>query len=177
MLLSRPVFPISQIHEVEPSYPLIVIHHFGSLAPFTWNGFWWPFRQGLQFLYVWPMSLVTFALGANLVAALIHKWPFHPERWKKGYWLAFLSLLFIPATTVVGVVGWIDPGMVPRPKPNAVLVWVDNGLFIAFILLGIFWVYRMKGLRWFALSIVLIQLWILMGVGFMTGMALSGDWL
>ena len=73
--------------------------------------------------------------GANLVAALVHRWPFHPAKWKKGYWLAFLSFLFIPATTVVGVVGWIEPGMVPRPKASAVLVWVDNGLFIAFILL------------------------------------------
>ena len=177
MSLRRRAFPKSQIHKVESSYPLFVIHPFASLAPFSWNGFWWLFRQGLQFLYVWPMSLVTLALGANVVASLVYKWPFHSQRWKKEYWLAFLSLLFIPATTVVGVVGWIDPGMVPQQKPSVALEWIDNGLSIAFIVLGVFWVYRMKGLRWFAVSFMLIQLWILLGVGFMTGMALSGVWL
>ena len=155
----------------------MVIPEFASLVPFSWNGFWWLFRQGLEFLYVWPMSLVTFALGANLVAALYHKWPFHPERWKKEYWLTFLSLLFIPVSSVIGIVGWVDLGMVPPPKPSAVLMWIDNGCFVASTMLGIFWIYRMKGLRWFALSIGLIQLWILMGVGFMTGMALTGHWL
>lgn len=123
------------------------------------------------------MLLVTLALVANLAAALIHKWPFHPDRWKKEYWLAFLSFIFIPTTIAIGVVGWIDPSLVPRPKPNALLVWTSNGLFIASIVIGIFWVYRMKGLRWFALAVALIQLWVLMGAGFIAGMALSGDWL
>jgi hypothetical protein len=150
---------------------------FGSLTPFSWNGFWWLFRQSLEFLYVWPLLLVTLILVANLAAALVHRWPFHHARWKKEYWLAFLSLLFIPITIAVGVVGWIDPAMVPRPKPSAFLVWTNNGLFIASVVLGIFWVYRMKGLRWFALALALIQLWILMGAGFTAGMALSGDWL
>jgi hypothetical protein len=150
---------------------------FGSSAPFTWNAFWWLFRQGLSFLYVWPMLLITLAVVANLVAALIFRWPFQNELWKKDYWPAFLTLLLIPATTAIGVLGWIDPSVVPRPQPSALLVWTNNGLFIASIAFGIFWVYRMKGLRWFALSFMLIQLWILMGVGFIAGMALSGDWL
>ncbi|HUB58950.1 MAG TPA: hypothetical protein VL975_00685 [Candidatus Micrarchaeia archaeon] len=150
---------------------------FGSLVPFSWNGFWWLFRWSLGFLYVWPLRLITLALVANLVAALVHRWPFHHERWKKEYWLAFLSLLFIPATIAMGVVGWIDPTMVPRPNPSALLVWTNNGLFIASIMLGIFWAYRMKGLRWFALALALIQLWILLGAGFTAGMAISGNWL
>jgi hypothetical protein len=150
---------------------------FGSLTPFSWNGFWWLLRQSLEFLYVWPLWLITLALVGNLVAALVHRWPFHHERWKNEYWLAFLGLLFIPTTIAVGVVGWIDPAMVPRPEPSATLIWTNNGLLLASVALGILWVYRMKGLRWFALALALIQLWILLAAGFTAGMALTGDWL
>ena len=147
------------------------------LRPLSWTGCWWLFRQSLGFLYVWPLLLVTLALVANLVAALMYKWPFHRDRWKKEYWLIFLSLLFIPATVVIADVGSLDPGAVPRPVPITPLAWTCNGLFIVSIALGILWVLRIKGLRWFALSVALIQLWMLMAVGFIAGMALSGDWL
>jgi len=150
---------------------------FGSSAPFTWNGFWWLFSAGLGFLYVWPLLLVTLALVANLVAALIFRWPFQNGLWKKDYWLAFLNFLLIPATTAIGVLGSIDPSPVAHAKPSESLVWTNNGLFIVSVALGILWVYRMKRLRWFAFGFMLIQLWILAAVGFVAGMALSGDWL
>ncbi|HEY6443966.1 MAG TPA: hypothetical protein VIY66_11575 [Candidatus Acidoferrales bacterium] len=121
--------------------------------------------------------MVTLVLVANLVVALIHRWPFDRERWRRQYWLAFLSLLFIPITIAVGEIGWIDPSLSPRPMPSTLLLWTNNGLFIASVVLGIFWVYRMKGLRWFALAFALIQLWMLFWAGFVAGMALTGDWL
>ena len=43
--------------------------------------------------------------------------------------------------------------------------------------LGGFWVYRMKGFRWFAFSLVAVLQMILMGAFFVAGMAVSGDWL
>ena|GEM_PF-2023479 len=148
-----------------------------AFAPFQWKGFWWLFRQSLEGLYAWPLLVVTLALGANLLVALIHRWLFDRERWQRHYWLAFLSLLFIPITIAVGEVGWIDPSMSPRPTPSTLLLWTNNGLFMASVILGIFWAYRMKGLRWFALAFALIQLWILFWAGFVAGMALTGDWL
>jgi hypothetical protein len=45
------------------------------------------------------------------------------------------------------------------------------------ILLGGFWVYRMKGTRWFAFSLVAVLEVILLGAFFVAGMAVSGDWL
>jgi hypothetical protein len=145
-----------------------VIHEFsiGAFAPFRWKGFWWLFRQSLEGLYVWPLLLATLALVANLAVALIHRWPFDGERWQRQYWLVFLSLLFIPITIAVGEVGWIDPSVSPRPTPSTLLLWTNNGLFIASVVLGIFWVYRMKGLRWFALAFALIQLWMLFWASF-----------
>src|ERR1700686_1707276 len=89
----------------------------GYLLPFSWGGFWKYFQWSLEFLYIWPMLLVSLALVANLGAALIHKWPFRPDRWKKEYWIAFVNLLFIPTTIAIGVVGAIDPARVPR-QPN-----------------------------------------------------------
>jgi hypothetical protein len=115
--------------------------------------------------------------SSNLVIALLRRWPFDHEKWKREYWLAFLTLLFIPTTIAIGEVGWIDPSMSPRPTPSTFLVWANNGMFIASSILGIFWVCRMKGLRWFAFAYAVIQLWMLFWAGFIAGMALTGDWL
>jgi hypothetical protein len=116
-------------------------------------------------------------LVASLGASLTLQWPFRHGRWKKKYWLVFTSYIFIPLTLAIGVIAAVNPQMVPRPKPNTLAVWTSNGLFVASLLLGIYWAYRMKGLRWFAAAIALIQLWILFFAGFIAGMALSGDWL
>jgi hypothetical protein len=148
-----------------------------TFQPFSWHAFWWLFRESLDFLFVGPMWAVTLALVANLGAALMRTWHFRHDRWKKEYWLVFVSLSFIPVTIAIGVVGWIDPNLMPRPKPNMLAIWANNGLFIASLLFGIYWIYRMKGLRWLALAAMLIQLWLLFGAGFLAGMALSGDWL
>ena len=144
---------------------------------FSWIGFWWYVQQSAEFLYVWPMLLLSLALVANLVLALIYRWPFHTGRWRREYWLVFLSVLFVPITIAIGLVGAVDPSPMHRPKPNPLAVWSSNGLFITSIMLGVFCVYRMKGLRWFASAVVLIELWVLLAAGLIAGMALSGDWL
>lgn len=123
------------------------------------------------------MLLVTLILLANLCAAIIFSRPFRPNRWTGEYWLIFLSLLFVPITSAIGMAGWRGPGWLVRPKPNELLIWTNNGLDAISVALCFFWAYRMKGLRWFALSFSLIQLWMLLGAGLMTGMALTGDWL
>jgi hypothetical protein len=89
----------------------------------------------------------------------------------------FSEFVLQPATVAIGTVGWIDPAIVPHPEPSMVLVWTNNGLFILSIVLGIFWIYRMKGLRWFAVAFALVQLWILFFAGFVAAMAITGDWL
>ncbi len=145
------------------------------LTPLSWHGFWVLSRQGLTGLYTWPPSLVvTLVLAVNLVAAVAVKWPFQREGWRHEYWLAFVSLIFIPATIVIGDVGRIDSTTKP---PIVSLVWTNNGMLVASILLGIFWVYRMKRLRWFAVAFMLAQLWVLFWAGMAAEMALTGNWL
>ena len=123
------------------------------------------------------MWLVTLCLFANLGTASIQTWRFHRVRWKKEYWFVFINLLFVPVVIAIGVLGRIDPSPVSRPQPNTVLVWANNGFFGISLLLGIYWVYRMKGLRWFAVALMMLQLWIIFFAGFIAGMALTGDWL
>jgi hypothetical protein len=43
--------------------------------------------------------------------------------------------------------------------------------------MGAFWIYKMKGLRWFAASLVVLLQVILTGAGFIAGMSVSGEWL
>lgn len=143
----------------------------------SWMAFWEYFQWSLDFLVAWPFWLVTLALIANLGASLTLQWPFRRGRWKKEYWLVFTNYLFIPVLLAIGVIAALDPAMVPRPRPNTLAVWASNALFVVSFLLGIYWVYRMKELRWFAVAIALIQLWMLFGAGFIAGMAISGDWL
>ncbi|MGH9735062.1 MAG: hypothetical protein ACRD8A_10800 [Candidatus Acidiferrales bacterium] len=120
---------------------------------------------------------MTIVLVLNLAAAIAVRWPFQKERWRQEYWLAFASLLFIPATIAIGSAGWIDSTMKPRPAPSALLLWTNNGMLMACILLGIFWVYRMKRLRWFAVALALAEIWVLLWANLAAGMALTGGWL
>lgn len=147
-----------------------------AFAPLRWKSFAWLW-QSLEGLYVWPPLLVTLALAANLALALIHGWPALREKWKREYWLSLLGVLLIPLTIAIGAVGWIDTSISPRPEPSSLLVWTNNGLFIASLALSSFWVYRMRGLRWFASAFALIQLWMLIWAGLIAGMALTGEWL
>jgi len=155
------------------AFPLLL----ALLTPFSWHGFWSLWRQSLIGLYAWPPALwVTLVLAVNLVAALAVRWPFQNERWQQEYWLAFASLVFIPATIAIGDIGWIDSTIKPRPSPSAMLLWINNGMLIACILLGIFWVYRMKRLRWFALALMMAQVWLLVWASLAAGVALTGNW-
>lgn len=68
---------------------------------FSWLGFWTYSVWSLEFLYVWPMWLVTAAIFANLAIALAARWPFRADRWKNAYWLLFANFLFLPAMVAI----------------------------------------------------------------------------
>jgi hypothetical protein len=142
-----------------------------------WTLFQAYFEWFLELLYVWPILLVTLALTGNLVAATTIRGPFRRGRWRKEYWLSFASLLLVPATAFVGATGAVDPNPTAPLHSNTVGLWISIGMFAASVALGVFWTYRMKGLRWFASAFALVQLWLLIGVGFIAVMAFTGDWI
>jgi uncharacterized transporter YbjL len=75
---------------------------------------------------------------------------------KAVYSLLFVNFLFIPITVAIGIFGAIDPAKVPHPGPNTLAVGANNGLFFASFVLGIYWMYRMKGLPWFAAAVLTV---------------------
>jgi hypothetical protein len=103
--------------------------------------------------------------------------PFSRDRWKSEYWLVFAGYLLTPATLAIAVIVAVHPKTGPRPMPNTSAVWASHPLFVASLFLDAYWVYRMKGPRRFAVAVRLIALGTMLGAGFISGMALSGDWL
>jgi len=97
------------------------------------------------------------------------------ELWRRSYWFVFTQLLFFPVVISLGV---LYPASGPSfytkvstaTRVTDVLSWMS-------VALAAFWVYRMKGFRWFACSLVVLLEVILLGAFVVSGMALSGDWL
>lgn len=121
-------------------------------------------------------ALLVLCLG--LIISAIWRKPFQRTLWKPHYWLVLTQLLFVPALCAIAVLYGVVPDPTkPFPKENAVADWSINILVFLSLLLIIFWVYRMKGLRWFAFCVLAIQEVFVFGAMFMAGMSISGDWL
>jgi hypothetical protein len=142
------------------------------------------FSQGFQRLFLWsvqtlglpPMILIEAACIVSVVAAFIRQRPFRTGLWRPTYWLIFTQLLFFPATVAIGVLFPAVSGR-PYPKENPTGHWLLNGLFYLSLMTSALWVYRMRGLRWLSVSLLVLQQVILVGSGFIAGMSVSGDWL
>ncbi len=53
-------------------------------------------------------------------------------------------------------------------------MWSLNGLAALSIALGVFFIVKLKGLRWFSLSVFLTIQWLLQGMLFVATMAVTG---
>ena len=77
------------------------------------------------------------------------------------------------------VVGVLFPALGTQPYLKANVAgrfWLD-GLFYLSLATACFWVYRMKGLRWLAASLVAMQELVIFCASFVAGMRVRGDWL
>jgi hypothetical protein len=132
----------------------------------------WSF-QALMIPHVLALLIICVV---SLAIACVRQRPLRREVWRWSYWLVLTQLLFFPATIAVGV-AFPASSSWPRPQANAVGGrWLDI-LFYVSVATGCFWIYRMKGLRWFAASLVGVQELIVFCAGFIAGMSVSGDWL
>jgi hypothetical protein len=142
------------------------------------------FFQSFQRLSLWsfealltpPMVVAMTICGVSLALAFGWQLPFRRKVWRASYWLVFTQLLFFPAIIAVGVL-LPAGGVMPNPVPNVVGRWCLDGLSYLSLALGCLWVYRMKKLRWFAISLVAVREILILCAGFMAGMSVSGDWL
>jgi hypothetical protein len=137
--------------------------------------FWTYTVSGLQFLFVEQMKFVSLAILLALVAASIATFhsPSARTRPKATYLAPLLLLVAVPLTVAIGVV-FAAPSL---GHPNRIGSWLLNSLDVVTLAFAIFCVYRAQGFRWFAAALAVAVLWIVLGVGFVAGMSVSGDWL
>jgi hypothetical protein len=142
--------------------------------------FWESFKRlagwSLEALGLPPVLLLTAVFGLILIAAVMHDKPFRKGACRRSNWLVLTQLVFFPLTVAVGAL-FPASGAGPYAKPN---VWGGRLLDASFYLSlasACFWVYRMKGLRWFAIGLIALQEVFVLCAGFVAGMSVSGSWL
>jgi len=129
----------------------------------------------LEALALPPLLIISICAATSLAVAYSRQEHLMRELWRRSYWFVFTQLLFFPVVISLGV---LYPASGPSfytkvstaTRVTDVLSWMS-------VALAAFWVYRMKGFRWFACSLVVLLEVILLGAFVVSGMALSGDWL
>ncbi len=140
----------------------------------------WPFFPtfcrhllwSLEILYYPPFVLATLVIIGSIVASVLIQRPFAKEVWKQRYSVVFVQFLCFPAVIAVAATGRVD-----GPEPNDWGLRAADLLSLISLGLGIYWIWIMKGLPWYATSVTLLQLWLLAAANFIAGMALTGRWL
>jgi hypothetical protein len=129
----------------------------------------------LEFLLIPPLLVILGAACVSLALANQKQRPLQSPHWKRSHWLVLTQLLFFPIVISIGVLSAATGPSLYHVASRAntalnVLVWFS-------LLLAAFWIYQMKGFRWFAVSLAVVIQVILMGAFFVSGMAVTGDWL
>ena len=142
--------------------------------------FWETFQRfsiwSLEFLTLPPVTIVAIACWTSLVSACVWQRPLSKGKWHPSYWLILTQLLYFPVTVTIGV--WFPAsGAGPHRELNVVGQRALDATFYLSLMTACFWVYRLKGLRWFAASAIACQQLLILGAGFIAGMSVTGDWL
>jgi hypothetical protein len=143
----------------------------------TWAYFNWLLLMSLDIVKLpmvgWACSLLT----VGLVVSFAWQRPFGDGHWKRYYSLVLTQFVFFPALVAVGALyGSINPKHAPPPVNHAAEMAI-NTLFYLSLTLSVFWLYRMKGLRWFAFCLVTLQQIFLVGAMAVAHMSITGDWI
>ena len=140
------------------------------------------FSQDFQRLFLWslrflarpPLLLMAGVSIVSLVLSFVRQQPFRTGLWRRSSWLIFTQLLFFP---VIVAVGALFPAMSqPDYKANVTGERLLDGLLYLSLATSAFWLWRMKGLRWLAASLLVLLDLILIAAGLIAGMSVSGDW-
>ncbi len=143
-----------------------------------WQHFTWMFTQGFGILGLPKVRLAFLLLIIGLFASIVWQRPFERGHWKNYYWLVLTQLVFYPAIIAIGTLYGVSSNPTrPLPKLNPFADLSLDVLFGVSLVSGIFWVCRMKGLRWFAFCMVLLQQLLVFGALFIASMSITGDWL
>jgi len=124
-----------------------------------------------------PFCYVFVIVGISFVWAGQKQRPFHTRLWKSYHWLALTHLLFFVAAIVVGVQR-ANPVIshIPHSVNRTAELCLDAVTYGSLISCG-FWIWRRKGFRWYAASMMALAELITWGALFVADMSITGDWL
>jgi hypothetical protein len=135
-------------------------------------------RWALELMCLPPLVFALLLSATSLVWAGIKQRPFRTRLWKPYHWFAICHLVFFAAAIAVGVLGvnpTPNPTLPPPPNPSAER-WLDVVMYGSIASCG-FWIWRMKGFRWYATSLMVLVEVLTWGALFVAGMSVSGDWI
>jgi hypothetical protein len=135
-------------------------------------------QWALEAMSLPPLSFALALSAFSLVWAGIKQRPFRMRLWRPYHWLVICHLLFFAAAIAVGVFGAnpISNPALPHPPNPSAEHWLDIVTCGSLASCG-FWIWRMKGFRWYAASLMVLAEVITWGALFVAGMSVSGDWL
>ena len=137
----------------------------------------WLSGQALEFAFFPPLLLIFAFAAISFLWAALKQRPFHHRLWRPHHWLVFTHGLFFPAAIAVGVLWENSANLSFRhpfvPLANRLLDAVAYGSLISCL----FWIWRMKGFRWWAASLMIMAEIVVWGALFVAGMSITGDWL
>ena len=123
-----------------------------------------------------PPFAILFAVAAlSCTAAAVIQRPWRKHLWKRNYFSIASHTLFFVAAMVIGVHWAVSPGSINRVN-GAANFWLGTVSFGSLASCA-FWVWRMKGIRWFAASLLSLAEVLVLGAVLVAGMSISGDWL
>ena len=132
----------------------------------------------LEFMIVPPLCFAFGFAAISLVWAGLKQRRLKTRLWKPYYWLFAAHLLFFVAAITVGVLmaNPITNPSIPHHAERSAKLLLDAVTYCSIASCG-FWIWRMKGIRWFAASLMALAELVTWGAFVVAGMSISGDWL
>jgi hypothetical protein len=140
----------------------------------------WQFFQLLFIPLFWVVQIPFLGWGCLLliiVAGALFLWhkPYRKGLWKQFYWLVFTQLLFYPAVMAAGWIFQLEPPFyLPNSRTQTTGFWIIGSLFFISIALGLFWVWKIKGFRWYIFSFVATLQLLLCSACLFAGFSITG---
>jgi hypothetical protein len=124
-----------------------------------------------------PFAAILVLATTSLILAARKQRPFRSETARTFRWASLTHLLFFPAILVAAIYMPAD-GSKGRPfTPNQSGEAAVRMLMYASLASCAFWIWRMKGIRWFAASLMTLMEVPVFGALLIAGMAVTGDWI
>lgn len=143
------------------------------------HSFWWLALQALELMILPPFCIAIAASTASLIAAGMQQRPFSAGMWRPYHWFVSSHVLFFVVAIAVGVFGAtpsVTNPTIPHVPNTAAEHCLDAVTYASVLSCG-FWIWRMKGFCWFAVSLLFLAEAITWGAFVVAGMSVTGDWL